>query len=287
MAEGDREGRRIKVLGIVGSPHREGMTFRLVESALKGASSEGADITLLRLADEELEACLGCGGGCFETQICVRDPIATFRHARLQDADGLVMGVPVYCWQMNGLTSLFIDKMRWNTGSVLKPRNPRVAFGIACAGGSGTGCVLALQALYRYFYNWAFHGVSPLPVTRFNFQDALEEAGEGGRLLVRTIRQGIEPFSSLGEAMAHYESLPYMDYGPIDELRLIVRQQMEGLMGSSGALVRTLRSEAEAAEEAFARGDRAGAAEHLSRAYEAGREAWDQRGRNPEPLRAD
>ena len=106
--------------------------------------------------------------------------MATARHAEMQSADGMIMAVPVYCSQLNGLTSLFIDKMRWDTRSVLQPRNSRAALGIACAGGSGTGCVLALQALYRYFYNWAFHGLDPLPVTRFNFDDALAQAEKSG-----------------------------------------------------------------------------------------------------------
>jgi multimeric flavodoxin WrbA len=232
---------------------------------------------LVCLADEELEPCQGCGGNCWETQECVRDSAATARHARFQDADGLVMAVPVYCWQMNGLTSLFIDKMRWDTGSVLEPRNSRTAFGIACAGGSGTGCVLALQALYRYFYNWAFHGIHPLPVTRFNFRNALEEAYEGGKELVQTTRTGLQPFPSLGAAMAHYETLPYMMNGPVDELRLIIRQLQAGLPESSEPLLRTLYAESRAAEEAFARGERMLAAEHLSKAYDAGNQAWGDR----------
>ncbi len=262
------------ILGIVGSPHRDGMTAQLVGEALAGAAAAGAATQLVYLADEALAPCQGCGGNCWDTQACLHDDAATARHARLQAAAGLVLAVPVYCWQLNGLTALFIDKMRWDTGSVLAPRNPRAAFGIACAGGSGTGCVLALQALYRYFYNWAFHGIRPLPVTRFNFRAALAEAREGGAELVRTVRAGVAPFPSLGAAMAHLETLPYMGYGPVDELRLIVAQLRAGLPESAAPLVRTLHAEARLAEEALARGERALAAEHLSRAYAAGNEAW-------------
>jgi len=267
----------IKIVGIVCSPHKEGMTFQLVQQALAGAKAAGAEVLLEFLADEELEPCQGCGGNCWETGECVNDPISAARHVRLLEADGLVMAVPVYCWQMNGMTHLFIDKMRWDTGSVLKPHNQRAAFGIACAGGSGTGCVLALQALYRYFYNWAFHGIRPLPVTRFNFRQALKEAYAGGEALVGAIRSGLQPFSSLGAAMADLETLPHMMDGPVDELRLIVQQLQAGLPASSEPLVCTLYAEAKLAEEAWAEGDRQLAAMHFSKAYDAGNQAWGNR----------
>jgi multimeric flavodoxin WrbA len=268
----------IKVAGIVGSPHKDGMTAQLVRQALAGAEAAGADTMLLYLADEEMTPCQGCDGNCWETRECVHDPASAARHARLQEADGLVMAVPVYCWQMSGLTHLFIDKMRWDTGSVLEPRNPRAAFGIACAGGSGTGCVLALQALYRYLYNWAFHGIRPLPVTRFNFEQALREAYAGGEELVAATGGGLRPFASLGAAMADLETLPYMMAGPVDELRLIVQQLQAGLPESAAPLVQTLHAEARLAEAAWAAGDRSAAAEHLSAAYAAGNRAWGERG---------
>lgn len=267
----------VKIAGIVGSPHKDGMTARLVRQALAGAATAGAETMLLFLADEEMQPCQGCDGNCWETRECVHDPASSVRHARLQDADGLVMAVPVYCWQMSGLTHLFIDKMRWDTGSVLQPRNPRAAFGMACAGGSGTGCVLALQALYRYFYNWAFHGIRPLPVTRFNFAAALEQAHAGGAELVETVRGGLQPFASLGAAMADLESLPYMMAGPLDELRLIVQQLQAGLPESAAPLVHTLHEQARRAEAARAAGDGQAAAAYLSAAYDAGNRAWESR----------
>lgn len=269
----------MKIAGIVGSAHKHGMTAQLMRQALAGAAAAGAQTMLMFLADEDMSPCIGCGGNCWDTLECVHDPASAARNASLQDVDGLVMAVPVYCWQMNSLTHLFIDKMRWNTGSVLEPKNTRAAFGIACAGGSGTGCVLALQALYRYFYNWAFHGIKPLPVTRFNFAQALEEAYAGGQELVAALRRGLQPFPSLGAAMADLESLPYMMAGPLDELRLIVKQLQQGLAGSSNALVQRLFAEARAAEEAWARGDRQSAAARLSLAYAAGSEAWDEQER--------
>ncbi len=267
--------RSINILGIVGSPHKDGMTHELVQQALAGARAAGAETQILYLADEPLQPCIGCGGNCWDTQACLHDDAATTRAAQLQAADGLVMAVPVYCWQLNGLTALFIDKMRWDTGSVMAPHNTRAALGMACAGGSGTGCVLALQALYRYFYNWAFRGLPGLPVTRFNFRQSLADARAGGEALAQMVREGAPAFSSVGAAMAHLDSLPYMRYGALDELALIVEQLKAGLGEGQSPLQKTLWEEAAAAELALRQGDRERAAEHLSRAYAAGNEAWE------------
>lgn len=261
----------MNVVGIACSPHRDGMTASLLTKALAGAESAGAETSILFLTDEKLLTCLGCGGNCWGTLACTRDGKTPATHAALQEADGIVMAVPVYCWEMNGLTHLFVDRMRWNTGSVLKPRNPRAAFGIACAGGSGTGCVMALQALYRYFYNWAFHGIAPLPVTRFNFDHALDEAYRGGEALAHAIRSGLAPYKNLGEAMAALDALPYMRYGALDELSLIVQQLWDALPEDP-----TLRRQAALADEAMAAGDTLLAAGYLDTAYEAGLAAWDE-----------
>lgn len=264
----------MKIIGIACSPHRRGMTAELLDRALGGARAAGAETSVVRLADEALAPCRGCGGNCWETGACATGPDTAELRRRLNEADGIVMAVPVYCWQMNGLAHLFIDRMRWDTGSVLEHRNTRAAMGIACAGGSGTGCVMALQALYRYFYNWAFHGVAPLPVTRFNFARALDEARRGGEALAGAIREGIRPHAGLGEAMAELGSLPYMDCAPEDELRLLVEQLKAELPPSGGPDAARLHEEAARAGEALARGMRGEAARRFALAYEAGNRAF-------------
>ncbi|MGQ9680942.1 MAG: flavodoxin family protein [Anaerolineae bacterium] len=266
----------MRIIGILGSPHREGLTARLLQAALEGAREAGAEIKLYHLADQSLQACCACEGDCWGRLYCVRDRESTAWQAQLQDCQGLVMAVPVYCWQLPGLTSLFMDRMRWDTGSVLQPRNPRAALGIACAGGSGTGCVLALQALYRYFYNWAFHGIAPLPASRFNHAQALVEARTRGADLVSAIRAGIQPFSSLGAAMAHYEALPHMKETPLDELRLLVQWLRRGLLEHDVTLPFAFVQQADAAERAWQQGRRERAAAHLSRAYGMGVRLWQE-----------
>jgi len=267
----------MKVLGIVGSPHKNGMTAKLVKKALKGAREEGVETEILYLIDEELKYCEGCSGGCFQTLKCVKDEKATLRSQRVSSCDALVFGVPVYCWQINGLSSLFIDKQRFNTGSIVAPStNTRPALGIAVAGGSGTGCILALQSLYKYLFNWSFRGIDPLPVTRFNFDEALELAEKYGKHLVQ-IARGKKQFSSFGEAIAYYETLEFMKYTPIDELHFIVKSILKVLENREEVndLKEQLLNELNLAEESLSIGDRLNGAIHLDNAYRIGVKAWN------------
>ena len=95
--------------------------------------------------------------------------------------------------------------------------------------------------------------------------------------MVGAIRGGLQPFPSLGYAMADLETLPHMMDGPVDELRFIVQQLLAGLPKSSEPLVRVLHEQARLAEEAWVNGERWLAAEHLSKAYHAGNQAWGYR----------
>ena len=48
------------VLGLVGSPNREGRTYRMVTATLEGAARAGARVDLVQMADHVVEACRDC-----------------------------------------------------------------------------------------------------------------------------------------------------------------------------------------------------------------------------------
>ena len=60
----------MKVLGIFGSPRRGGNTELLLEEALKGAESAGAEVEHLYLSDFTITPCKECHG-CDNTGNCI------------------------------------------------------------------------------------------------------------------------------------------------------------------------------------------------------------------------
>jgi multimeric flavodoxin WrbA len=88
----------MKVLGISGSPRRDGNTDILVNTALEIIAGEGLQTDFLSLADRPIKPCVACRG-CFssETIRCVQeDPAFEGVLEKFNDADGILIGSPVY-----------------------------------------------------------------------------------------------------------------------------------------------------------------------------------------------
>ena len=49
-----------KIVGLVGSPNKDGRTFDLVSAALDGCRHEGAETELIQMSDYVVDACKDC-----------------------------------------------------------------------------------------------------------------------------------------------------------------------------------------------------------------------------------
>ncbi len=265
-----------RVLGVVGSPRKErGLTDRLVGEALAGAEAAGCATQRIYLADMDLQPCEGCGGGCFQTEVCVRDAAATQLSALVDRFDALVLGAPVYTWRQNSLTSIFQDKLRLASGSAITGTLPgKPALGICVAGGTGSGIFGAAQSVYRWFAVWAYRPLPPILATRYNADRAAEQARGTGEQLAAAIEDA-KPYADLADCLAYFDSLPYLHGGYADEFFWLARQIDAGLDADvEDERVVALRTGLRAAEDALAQGDRAAATRLITPAYLAGREAW-------------
>jgi multimeric flavodoxin WrbA len=206
----------MKVLGIVGSPRRDrGLTHEVVSRILAGAEKADAQTEMLYLADENPVPCVHCGHPCFSDGVCAKEDTATDRSMRIESFDAIILGAPVYCWQPNALTCALFDKFRLTSGAWSRgPANGRYALGVAVAGGTGTGVFPALQSIYSWLCIWQYVPLKPLPVTRFNYQRALQEAPELGSELANAKQ---EPFRETADLMVAYDELPFMSYSHVDE----------------------------------------------------------------------
>ncbi len=101
----------MKVLGINGSPRGERSgTGRLVAAVLKGASEQGAEAELLHLVDHNLLYRNACSI-CFQPGDCVMDDDFPGIFTKITEAEGVVLGSPVYFDHVTGQMKLFIDRM--------------------------------------------------------------------------------------------------------------------------------------------------------------------------------
>lgn len=99
----------MKVLGIVSSPRKGGNTETLVSEVLASAQEAGAETELLLLRDKHIQPCDGCRS-CHKTGAChIRDDMQEIC-PRLEEADAIVLGTPVYFWTVSGQCKVFIDR---------------------------------------------------------------------------------------------------------------------------------------------------------------------------------
>ena len=98
------------VLGIVGSPRRQGNTELLVDEVLLGAQESGAQVEKVLLSKLKITPCTACDA-CQETGECVfRDDMAGLLEKMGRSAVW-VLGTPVYWWGPSAQFKAFLD--RW------------------------------------------------------------------------------------------------------------------------------------------------------------------------------
>jgi multimeric flavodoxin WrbA len=102
----------MKVVAISGSPRKGMGTEQVIDAALDGARSKGADTRLFRAEDLEITGCAGCMAcwGPNADGFCVKKDDMREVHRALYDADAIILGSPVYMFQMTGQLKTVIDR---------------------------------------------------------------------------------------------------------------------------------------------------------------------------------
>lgn len=85
----------MKILGICSSPRLEGNTFYYLNTALSEAEKLGAEIELIKLAGKNISGCKACYS-CVKAKRCVVEDDFQEIFDKIVDADGLLLGSPVY-----------------------------------------------------------------------------------------------------------------------------------------------------------------------------------------------
>ena len=268
----------MKILGIVGSPRKEkGLTDALVRKALDGAEAVGAQTDVMYLMDRNPQPCIHCGGGCFSKYECAVEEDAALRNQEVYESDAIVLGAPVYIWQISGLTANFIDKLRLRDATPpSRTTNARPALGISVAGGTGSGLISAIQSIYKFFCLWGFYAIDPLPVTRHNFESALQTAWNQGKLLAELAKEE-RKFEDIGSCLAHYAKLPLLGFDTVDEMLYLSQIITDNttVNDTNRQAYNSAKEHQGTAKDLIANGNRIEAAHHAARAYEFAREAYD------------
>ncbi|MFA6362324.1 flavodoxin family protein [Methanoregula sp.] len=101
----------MKILAIHGSPRTiRSSTRKLAGLVLEGAAEAGAETEIVDLADYRIIPCTACDA-CTLNGICVNDDDVPSLIVRIQAADAIVFGSPVYIDNISGQMKVFFDRL--------------------------------------------------------------------------------------------------------------------------------------------------------------------------------
>ena len=104
-----------KVLLINGSPHTDGCTTEALKEMINVFNDCGVETELLHIGNKNIRGCISCGY-CSRNGACVfKDDPVNEAAKKLKEADGLVIGSPVYYGSPNGTLLSFLDRLFYST----------------------------------------------------------------------------------------------------------------------------------------------------------------------------
>ena len=126
----------MKVLMINGSPKANGNTGAALAEMEKIFAENGVEVETVVVGNKVIRGCIGCGGCSTKGKCVFDDDIVNELAVKLAEADGLVIGSPVYYASANGTLVSLLDRLMFSTGSVDKTMKVAASVAVARRGGT-------------------------------------------------------------------------------------------------------------------------------------------------------
>lgn len=184
----------MKVIAFNGSPRKEGNTAQSIRIVLNELEKEGIETEFIQLGGSKVFGCLACNK-CFERKDnrCIRkdDEMNDFI-AKIQEADGVIIGSPTYFSNVSTEVKALIDR----TGYVNKANGGNLLRGKA---GAGVVSVRRAGATFVYSAINFYFGIAEMVVPGSSYWNMTLSLHPGD---VQKDAEGIRTFETLGRNMA-------------------------------------------------------------------------------------
>ena len=135
----------MKVLMINGSPHSNGSTYTALHEMQQIFENEGFETEIVQVGQLDVRGCTACGF-CKRHGRCVYNDVVNELAAKLEEADGFVVGSPVYYASPNATTLAVLDRLFYSTKF---DKTMKVAAAV-CSARRG-GLTASMDAINKYF----------------------------------------------------------------------------------------------------------------------------------------
>lgn len=135
----------MKVLLVNASPHANGNTFIALNEMQQIFTSEGVESTILHIGNQDIRGCIACRS-CVKNGKCCFDDAVNESACLFEEADGLVVGTPVYYASANATLIAYLDRLFFSTHF-----DKRMKVGAAVAAARRGGLTATFDELNKYF----------------------------------------------------------------------------------------------------------------------------------------
>ena len=177
----------MKVILLNGSPKSNGNTFIALNEVSESLNAEGIDTEIVHVGSKPIRGCLACGQ-CNNLKECVTRDLVNDVLAKFKDADGLIVGSPVYYASPAGTLISFLDRLFF---SAKFDKTMKVGASVAVARRGGT--TATFDVLNKYFT------ISNMPIVSSNYWNNVHGAAPGE---AKEDAEGLQTMRRLGKNMA-------------------------------------------------------------------------------------
>ncbi|MDE7442959.1 MAG: flavodoxin family protein [Muribaculaceae bacterium] len=179
----------MKVLIINGSPHMHGCTDRALQEVEKTLNDNGIETERINIGNKDIRGCIACNY-CREHGRCVFNDLVNETVPRLAEADGIVIGTPVYYAGANGQLLSFLDRLFYSTSGTIEKA---MKVGAAIVSSRRAGSTSAFDEINKYFT------ISAMPIASSTYWN--EVHGFTAEDVERDL-EGLQTMRNLGRNMA-------------------------------------------------------------------------------------
>ncbi|MDE5838451.1 MAG: flavodoxin family protein [Paramuribaculum sp.] len=200
----------MKILVINGSAHLNGCTDRALREVETTLTSLGIDSERINIGNKDIRGCIGCNF-CREHKRCVFNDAVNEVAPKFAEADGIVVGTPVYYAGANGQVLSFMDRLFYSTSGVV---DKAMKVGAAVVSSRRAGSTSAFDEINKYFTISAMPIVSSTywnEVHGFTAQDV--EDDKEGLQTMRNLARNIAFMLKAIAAQKAAEGIPAQERG--------------------------------------------------------------------------
>lgn len=193
----------MKVIILNGSPKANGNTATALHEAERILQQQGIETEWIHVGHRQIHGCIACNK-CWETGICQFNDIVNELSGKMREADGLLIGSPVYFASPNGTLLSLLDRLFYANLHADWSMKVGASVSIARRGGS----TATMDVLNKYFLKtnmpvvpsqyWSIaHGTSPGEVTQDEEgMQTMRQLALNMAFLIKSIRLGMTQFGS-------------------------------------------------------------------------------------------